>query len=77
MVAPLSQADRRLLAALEPGLEFTSQPYQALAEKAGMSEEEVLARLRSLQGCGTISGCVAVPAPGRGNDDAGADDEHH
>ena len=55
MVATLSDADRRLLAALEPGLELTSRPYRALAMKAGMSEEEVQARLRSLQGCGTIS----------------------
>ena len=60
MVVPLSQADRRLLTVLEPGLDFTSRPYQALAEKAGMSEEEVLARLRSLQGCGTISRFGAI-----------------
>lgn len=37
--------DRRLLAALQPGLELVPRPFAALAERSGLGEEEVLARL--------------------------------
>ena len=45
----LSAADRRLLAALEGGLPLAPRPYGAVGEAAGMSEQEVLARLARLQ----------------------------
>ena len=50
----LSAADRRLLAALEGGLPLAPRPYGAVGEAAGMSEEEVLARLARLQEDGLV-----------------------
>ncbi|WIM06839.1 MAG: Lrp/AsnC family transcriptional regulator [Candidatus Nitricoxidivorans perseverans] len=38
-------AERRLLAALQPGLDLVARPFVPLAEKAGMSEDEVIGRL--------------------------------
>lgn len=55
MVDRLSPLDRRLLAALEPGLAITARPYEALAAGAGTSEAEVIERLKGLQEEGTIS----------------------
>ena len=55
MVDRLSPLDRRLLTALEPGLAITARPYEALAACAGISEAEVVSRLRALQEDGTIS----------------------
>ncbi|MDS4028155.1 MAG: AsnC family transcriptional regulator [Candidatus Contendobacter sp.] len=42
----LDEMDRRLLAALQPGLPLVSQPYHALAQSLGSSEQNVLERLR-------------------------------
>jgi DNA-binding Lrp family transcriptional regulator len=55
MVDRLSAIDRRLLAALEPGLAITPEPYADLAACAGISEAETLERLQALQDAGTIS----------------------
>jgi siroheme decarboxylase len=41
----LSAADRRLVAALEPGLPLVSTPYAAIAQAAGVSEYYAVARL--------------------------------
>ena len=38
----LSEAERRLLSALQDGLELSPQPYGRLAQRAGLSEGEVL-----------------------------------
>ena len=46
-VGPLSQRERRLLAALQGGLPLVSHPYAALGEAAGYSEAEVLERIRT------------------------------
>jgi DNA-binding Lrp family transcriptional regulator len=43
--APLDAAGRRLVAALENGLELVTSPYAALAARAGLDEREVIARL--------------------------------
>jgi len=43
--APLDEAGRRLVAALENGLELVPRPYAALAARAGLDEREVLGRL--------------------------------
>ncbi len=51
----LSDPDRRLLSALEPGLALDPRPYARLAERAGLSEGKVLERLRALQDNGAIS----------------------
>jgi DNA-binding Lrp family transcriptional regulator len=50
----LSEQDRRLLAALEDGLDAVPRPYAALAERAGLSEADVLARLECLLAAGAI-----------------------
>jgi DNA-binding Lrp family transcriptional regulator len=50
----LSGADRRLLAAIEPGLPLVARPFLALGERAGLSEAEVIAGLRSLLERGVI-----------------------
>jgi DNA-binding Lrp family transcriptional regulator len=51
----LSPSDRRLLAALEEGLPLVSRPFAALAERVGLAEEEVLARLEALRTAGVIN----------------------
>ena len=52
--------DRAVLHALETGLELVEQPYAALGQKAGMSETDVLSRLRSLVERGIVArfGCI-------------------
>lgn len=42
----LSETDRALLAALQPGLPLVNRPYQILAQSLGISERLVIARLR-------------------------------
>ena len=49
-----SEADRRLLEALEPGLALVPAPYAALGARIGMSEADVTARLAALQERGVI-----------------------
>jgi DNA-binding Lrp family transcriptional regulator len=39
------EAERRLIAALQPGLDLVPRPFARLAMKAGMTESEVLARI--------------------------------
>ena len=51
----MSPFDRRLLAALEPGLAIEPQPYERLAETLGVDQSVVLDRLDGLQDEGTIS----------------------
>lgn len=52
--------DRRLLRALEGGLDLTPRPYARLAGQLGWSEDAVLDRLRALVDRGIISrfGCI-------------------
>ena len=50
----LDAADRRLLAAIEDGLPLIPQPYAAIGAAIGLSEDEVVGRLRRLQDSGTI-----------------------
>jgi DNA-binding Lrp family transcriptional regulator len=50
----LSEADDRLVAALECGLPIIPQPYRALAARAGMTEAELLQRIGALLADGTI-----------------------
>jgi len=42
---PLGAAERRLLAAVEPGFELVPQPFEALARQAQMTAPEVIATL--------------------------------
>ncbi len=50
----LSAADRRIVAALEDGLPLVSRPYAALARRADVGEDDVLARLADWQGSGVV-----------------------
>ena len=51
---PLDQHDRRLIAAIQRGLPLVHRPYAAVAEQTGLSEEEVLTRVRRLLDSGVI-----------------------
>lgn len=46
--------DRSLLAALEPGLPLVARPFAALGERIGLSEDEVIVRLRRLLADGIV-----------------------
>lgn len=46
--------DRLLLAAMQDGLPLVPRPYQALGERVGMTEDEVLRRLTALNDAGVI-----------------------
>jgi len=50
----VDNTDRRLLAAIQPGLPLVTRPYAELGERLGLAETEVLARLTSLRQHGVI-----------------------
>jgi DNA-binding Lrp family transcriptional regulator len=58
---PLDSTDRRLVVATQAGLPLVARPYAALAAALGLSEDEVLARLRSMLQQGIIRRIGAVP----------------
>jgi len=49
-----SAAERRLIAALQPGLPLISRPFAAIAQQAGMDEASVLAQLDAWLATGCI-----------------------
>jgi DNA-binding Lrp family transcriptional regulator len=51
---PLSDEDRLVIAALEPGLPLVHAPYAAVAEQAGVAESEVLDRIARWMDAGVI-----------------------
>lgn len=53
--------DRRLLAATATGLPLTPAPFAEIAGWLGLSEDEVIARLRDLQEAGIIRRIAAAP----------------
>jgi DNA-binding Lrp family transcriptional regulator len=50
----LTDLEKQVILALQRDLEITPQPFQELAERAGASEAEVLAAIRSLKDKGYI-----------------------
>ncbi len=52
--------DRRLLSAIENGLPLVQRPYRSIAAATGLTEPEVLERLRRLSTAGVVTrfGCV-------------------
>ena len=50
----MDEKDLELLKVAQDGVELTSRPYQVLGNHLGISEEEVLVRLRALQEAGII-----------------------
>ena len=60
-VEALEPRDRELLLATQAGLPCVIEPYQAVAERLGWSEDEVLTRLRRLSETGALRRVAAVP----------------
>ena len=53
--------DRRLVLATQSGLPLVTRPYQHVADRIGISEQEVLARCKRLLATGVIRRIGAVP----------------
>ncbi len=58
---PLDATDRRLIMATQAGLPVVARPYAALALALGLTEDEVLTRLRTMLQRGIIRRIGAVP----------------
>lgn len=52
---PLDESDRRLLAAIQEGLSLTARPYAVVAKRIGISEGQVIERLKYLLSEGLIA----------------------
>ncbi|MDD2754051.1 MAG: AsnC family transcriptional regulator [Methanothrix sp.] len=50
----MDEKDLDLLKIAQDGVELTSRPYRVLGDRVGISEEEVIVRLRALQEAGII-----------------------
>jgi DNA-binding Lrp family transcriptional regulator len=50
----MDDVDLRLLKAVQDGVKLTNRPYQALGEELGISEDEVVQRLKALVDQGVI-----------------------
>lgn len=50
----VTDTDRRILAAIEDGLPRVSRPYRAVAERLGLAEDEVIARLQAMLDSGVL-----------------------
>jgi len=59
--APLDALDRAIVLATQGGLPLVPRPYHAVAERLGMSGEEVMARLERMRALGVIRRIAAVP----------------
>ncbi len=57
----LDVVDRRIVAATQAGLPLVREPYRAVAEKLGLDQAEVIARLRRLLDEGAIRRIGAIP----------------
>ena len=56
----LEEKDRQIVRALADGIPFVPRPYAALADKAGMEEEEFLSRMKKLKEQGILRRVGAV-----------------
>ena len=56
----LEERDRRVVRAMADGIPIVARPYAILAEKAGLTEEEFLRRLRALKERGILRRVGAV-----------------
>lgn len=57
----IDSIDRCIIVATQDGLPLVSQPYQAIANEVGISADEVMQRIRTLQEKGVIRRIGAVP----------------
>ena len=62
---PLNQLERRLLNDFQDGFPLTSRPFQAIAERVGSTEKEVMMTLQQLQSHRLISRVGPVFRPNR------------
>ena len=57
----LDVVDRRIVAATQAGLPLVREPYRAVAEKLGLDQAEIIARLERMLAEGAIRRIGAVP----------------
>jgi DNA-binding Lrp family transcriptional regulator len=57
----LDAIDRRIVAATQAGLPLVREPYLAIAEKLGLDQAEIIARLQRLLDMGAIRRIGAIP----------------
>ena len=57
----IDATDRRIIEATQGGLPFVPAPYAAIAAGLGLSESEVMARIRAMQASGVIRRIGAAP----------------
>ncbi len=57
----LDEVDRRIVLATQSGLPLDPQPYHTVAEKVGVSAEEVMERMRRMLAAGVIRRIGVVP----------------
>jgi len=56
-----SELDRKLIVATQEGLPLTPRPYHDIAEKLGVSPDEVIARMQRMKDAGVIRRIAVVP----------------
>ena len=57
----IDQIDRQIILATQSGLPLVSRPYHAIADQLGLSAEDVMHRMRTMQENGVIRRIGAVP----------------
>lgn len=57
----IDSIDRALVVATQRGLPLVSAPWAKLADDLGLTEQEVMQRMRRMQQCGVIRRIAAVP----------------
>ena len=58
---PLDDIDRTLISVTQAGLNIEPSPYQSVANQIGITQQDVLQRLKQLLSCGIIRRVGAVP----------------
>ncbi len=58
---PIDSVDRQIIQLTQTGLPLVSEPYRAIAERLGLSDGEVMERMRRMQDQGVIRRIAAVP----------------
>lgn len=61
MTAALDPIDRGIIRATQAGLPLVAAPYAAVAESLGLTESEVIARMRAMQDRGVIRRIAVAP----------------
>ena len=57
----MDATDRKLIEATQAGLPLVREPYRALAQRVGLDEEDIIARLQKLLDSGAIRRIGAIP----------------